>query len=143
VAFTGSKLVDDLQVLGIYTSDGGQATTVAESNPDPLAVGPVYASFREPSLNDLGRVAFTADILVDPTVFVTTQGVFTGADPVADKVLQAGDLYEGVPVTSVVTCSEALNNRGQIVMTVQSEDPNTFEVRTFIVIATPSAMHAD
>ena len=77
-------------------------------------------------------------MLVDPTIFVTTQGVFTGADPVADKVLQAGDLYEGVPVTSVVTCSEALNNRGQIVMTVQSEDPATFEVRTFIVIATPS-----
>lgn len=44
---------------------------------------PVNSSFREPSLDDLGRVAFTADILVDPTVFVTTQGVFTGPDPVA------------------------------------------------------------
>ena len=63
--------------------------------------------------------------------------MFTGPDPVADKVLQAGDRYAGVPVTSVFTCSEALNNLGQIVMTVQSENPATFEVRTFIVKATP------
>jgi hypothetical protein len=48
-----------------------------------------------------------------------------------------------VPVTSVVTCNEALNNRGQIVMTVHSEDPDTFETRTFIVKATPSHMHDD
>jgi hypothetical protein len=61
----------------------------------------------------------------------------TAFRPVADKVLQVGDLYEGVPVTSIVTCSEALNNIGQIVMTVQSQDPETFEVRTFIVKATP------
>jgi hypothetical protein len=131
------------QIFSINTSRGGPVTTVAESNPDPLAEGSVYASFREPSLNDLGRVAFTADILVDPTVFVTTQGVFTGPDPVADKVLQGGDMIEGVPVTSVFTCSEALNNRGKIVMTVQSENPETFEVRTFIVKATPSHVHDD
>jgi hypothetical protein len=74
---------------------------------------------------------------------VTTQGVFTGPDPVADKVLQVGDMIAGVPVTSVVTCSEALNNLGQIVMTVQSENPDTFEVRTFIVKATPSLMRDD
>ena len=47
-----------------------------------------------------------------------------GADPVADKVLKPGDRYAGVPVSSVFTCSEALNNLGQIVMTVQSENPD-------------------
>jgi hypothetical protein len=70
------------------------------------------------------------------------QGVFTGPDPVADRVLQAGQLYAGVPISSVVTCAEALNNRGQIVMTVQSEDPVTFEVRTFVVRATPRLFSA-
>jgi hypothetical protein len=144
VAFQADRFdAQDRQIFSINTSRGGPVTTVAESNPDPLAVGPVYSSFQEPSLNDLGRVVFTADILVDPAVFVTTQGVFTGPDPTADKVLQVGDLYEGVPVTSVVTCNEALNNRGQIVMTVHSEDPDTFETRTFIVKATPSHMHDD
>jgi hypothetical protein len=138
VAFVGETF-DDLgqQIFSINTTRGGAVRTVAETNPDPLAEGPVYSSFREPSLNDLGQVAFTADILVDPTIFVTTQGVFTGPDPVDDAVLVAGDRIEGVPVTSVVTCAEALNNLGQIAMTAQSEDPETFEVRTFIVRATP------
>ena len=63
--------------------------------------------------------------------------VFTGPDPRAHKVLQAGDRYEGERVTSVVTCAEALNNRGQIAMTVFSENPDTFEVRTFVVKASP------
>jgi hypothetical protein len=42
-------------------------------------------------------------------------------------------------VTSVTTGSEALNNNGEIVMTVQSENPETFEVRTFIVKARPKS----
>jgi hypothetical protein len=106
-------------------------TTVAQSRPGG------YASFREPSLNDLGAVAFTAEVQPDPNVFITTQGVFTGPDPRAHKVLQAGDRIEGTPVTSVVTCAEALNNREEIVMTVFSENPDTFAVRTFVVKATP------
>jgi hypothetical protein len=132
VAFTGSRFDESSnQIFSINTSRGGAVTTVAESSPGG------YASFREPSLNDLGKVVFTADVQPDPDVFITFQGVFTGPDPVADKVLQAGDLYEGVTVTSVVTCAEALNNLGQIVMTVFSENPETFEVRTFVVKATP------
>jgi hypothetical protein len=132
VAFIGSRFDDDFnQIFSVNTSRGGPVTTVAQTGPGG------YASFREPSLNDLGAVAFTADVQPDPEIFTTVQGVFTGPDPVGDKVLQAGDLYDGVPVTSVVSCSEALNNRGQIVMTVHSENPETFEVRSFVVRATP------
>ena len=40
------------------------------------------------------------------------------------------------------TCAEALNDLGQIVMTVQSENPDTFELRTFIVKATPRLLRA-
>ncbi len=138
MAFTASRFDENFnQIFSVNTSRGGPVTTVAESSPGG------YSSFREPSLNDLGRVAFTADVQPDPNVFLTIQGVFTGPDPVADKVLQAGDVYEGVPVTSVVTCAEALNNRGQIVMTVQSENPDTFEVRSFIVRATPRGVRED
>ena len=130
VAFQGSTFVGDEQVLGIFTGRGGPITTVADST------GP-YASFREPSLNDLGDVAFTADLDEFGSDGRQIQGVFTGPNPKRDKVLQAGDRYEGVRITSIVSCSEALNNLGQIVMTVQSENPDTFEVRTFIVKATP------
>jgi hypothetical protein len=76
------------QFFSINTSDGGSVMTVAETSPGG------YASFREPSLNDLGGVAFTADVQPDPNVFITTQGVFTGPDPRVHKVLQAGDRYE-------------------------------------------------
>jgi hypothetical protein len=132
VAFTGSRFdKKGNQIHSINTSRDGEVTTVAESRRGG------YAFFSEPSLNDLGTVAFTADVQPDPRVFTTVQGVFTGGDPARDKVLQAGDLYEGVPVTSVRTCAEGLNNLGQIVMIVQSENPETFEVRTFVVKATP------
>jgi hypothetical protein len=132
VAFTANRFDEDFnQIFSIATSRGGAVTTVAESSPGG------YASFREPSLNDVNRVAFTADVQPDPDVFVTFQGVFTGPSPARDKVLQAGDIYEGVPITSIVSCAEALNNLGQIVMTVQSENPDTFEVRSFVVRATP------
>jgi hypothetical protein len=129
VAFLGSRFDGDVQVLGVFTGRGGPITTVADST------GP-YSSFREPSLNDLGQVAFTADL----DEFVggrQVQGVFTGPNPRAHRVLTTTQRYEGVPVTSVVSCAEALNNRGQIAMIVQSEDPDTFEVRTFVVKATP------
>jgi hypothetical protein len=136
VAFTADRFdLNSTQIFSVNTSRGGAVTTVAESSPGG------YASFREPSLNDLGAIVFTADVQPDPEVFVTFQGVFTGRNPVADKVLQVGDLHEGVPVTSVVTCAEALNNLGQIVMTVFSENPETFELRTFVVKATPRVFH--
>jgi hypothetical protein len=82
-------------------------------------------------------VVFTADLDEFGQNGLPIQGVFTGPDPKRDKVLQAGDRYDGARVTSVNTCAEGLNNLGQIVMTVHSEDPDTFEVRTFIVKATP------
>jgi hypothetical protein len=136
VAFLADRFDEDFnQISSVNTSRGGAVTTVAESRPGG------YASFREPSLNDLGAVVFTADVQPDPDVFITFQGVFTGPDPVRDKVLQVGDVYEGVPVTSVVTCAEALNSLGQIVMTVFSENPETFELRTFVVRASPRFGH--
>ncbi len=136
VAFTGFKFVGDTQVQGVFTSRGGPVTTVADSTGR-------YSSFGEPSLNDLGRVVFTANLdEVGPNGF-QIGGVFTGSNPVTDKVLKTGDTYEGVPVSSVFTCSEGLNNLGQIVMTVQSENPDTFELRTFIVKATPRLLDND
>ena len=63
------------QVQGVFTSRGGPVTTVADST------GPVLL-VREPSLNDLGQVVFTADLdEFGPNGF-PLQGVFTGPDPV-------------------------------------------------------------
>jgi len=130
VAFTGFTFVGDTQLQGVFTSRGGAMTTVADNTGR-------YSSFGEPSLNDLNNIAFTATLDEFMPNGFQTQGVYTGSNPVRDKVLQSGDTYQGVPVSSVFTCSEGLNNLGQIVMTVQSENPDTFETRTFIVKATP------
>jgi hypothetical protein len=132
VAFTAERIdKKGNQIFSVNTIRDGDLVQVAESRRGG------FQSFREPSLNDLGMVAFTADVQPDPRIFTTIQGVFTGGDPVRDKVLQAGDVYEGRVVSSVVTCAEALNNAGQIVMTVFTEDPETFETRALIVKATP------
>ena len=132
VAFVGSRFDENFnQISSINISDGRSATTVAESS-----LGG-YATFDEPSLNDVGGVVFTAQVQRNPNEFVVTQGVFTGPDPRAHKVLQAGERYEGERITSVVTCAEALNNRGEIAMTVFSQNPETFEGRAFVVRASP------
>ena len=132
VAFVGSPFDENFnQISSINISDGQSVTTVAQSSPGG------YATFGEPSLNDIGGVVFTAQVQRNPNEFVVIQGVFTGPDPRADKVLQAGDRYEGERITSVVTCAEALNNRGEIAMTVFSQNPETFEVRGFVVRASP------
>lgn len=133
VAFLGFR--DDAS-QGVFTSREGRVTTVADSN------GP-YSSFQEPSLNDLGGVVFTADLDELSPEGRSIQGVFTGPHPRTDEVLRSGDLYEGVRVSSVFTCRESLNNRGQIVMMVQSGNPETFEVRTFVVKATPRTLRDD
>ncbi len=132
VAFIGSRFDENFNQISSISISGGQSvTTVAESSPGE------YATFAEPSLNDVGGVVFTAQVQRNPNDFIVTQGVFTGPDPPVHKVLQAGDRYEGERITNLFTCAEALNNRGQIAMTVFSQNPETFEVRAFVVRASP------
>ena len=83
VAFTGFRFDGDTQVQGVFTSRGGPVTTVARTT------GP-YSFFGEPSLNDLGQVVFTADLDEFGPNGLPVQGVFTGANPAADKGAAAG-----------------------------------------------------
>jgi hypothetical protein len=67
-----------------------------------------------PLLNDAGLLVFTA------TLDGGGRGVFTGADPVADKVLATGDPLAG----SVVVQAAAMdvNNAGEIVVFAELAD---------------------
>lgn len=78
-----------------------------------------YSSFgfRGPSLNDLGQVAFQADL----DDFLSS-GVFTGPDAVADAVIRTGDKIRGKTVQSVSACREMLNARGQVAARVTFDD---------------------
>jgi hypothetical protein len=75
--------------------------------------------FYAPAINNRGQVAFRG-ILPD---FVT-DGVFTGPDPKKDAVITSRDRLDGARIisTSFSVCSEALNNAGEVVFTVDLED---------------------
>jgi len=142
VAFQAFKTVAGEQVIGIFTSRGGPVTTVAD-NSGRFGPAKSFSSFGEPSLNDIGLVAFTADTntFCSPEDFLPEQGAFIGGDPDEDKVLSTCDTYEGKPITGISMCNEGLNNLGEIVMLVSSQvfDPETFTfpTKTWIVKATP------
>ena len=66
------------------------------------------------AINNNDSVAFTA------TLNGGESGIFTGADPVADKVIATGDSLEGSTVTSwSLSGSAILNNLGQIAFYVK------------------------
>ncbi len=103
---------------GIFTSSDGQLTKIVDST------GP-FKQFNFPSLpnstlsiNDSGRVAFGAELTAGGT------GIFTGSDPVADKVIGTGDLLDGSTVTNLILSSKALNNSDQVVFVATLTDAN-------------------
>ncbi|MEH2006669.1 DUF7453 family protein [Nostoc sp.] len=89
---------------GIFTGNGKTITTVADTS------GP-FSSFGGHAINDNNQVAFGA-ILPNGAVNVYEDGIFTGSDPIADKVIAIGDSLLGGTVTNLLF--EDLNNSGQI-----------------------------
>jgi hypothetical protein len=88
---------------GVFVGSGGPIMTIADSG------GP-FSDFRNVSINDLGQVAFDAS--TDPGSNV--DGIFVGADPVADRVINRGDLLFGSVVQDLRISPQAINNSGQI-----------------------------
>ncbi len=62
----------------------------------------------EPAINNLGMVAFVA------TLDTGGRGIFTGADPVADKVIRVGDALDGSTVSILRFFIHGLNDGGQL-----------------------------
>ena len=77
----------------------------------------LYRTMGNTSFNKKGTVAFWA--LLDNGI----RGIFTGPDPVADKVIATGDLLFGLPVTDVnFPQGIGLNNRGQVAFIAELND---------------------
>ena len=131
----------------IFTSNGDQFTSIVETNASALAVnekGDIVLSsgdairafdrasgtlrtiadttnsslkaFSNPAINNNNNVAFTA------TLNSGEKGIFTGADPVADKVIAVGDSLAGSTVTNVNFLRSGFNNNGQIAFSAQLAD---------------------
>jgi len=107
----------------VFRTNGATVETVADSS------GP-FASFSQTvSINDAGTVLFAA------TLDNGLRGLFTGPNPVSDKVIATGDSLFGSTVLSLQSplssssflplplfLSEGLNDRGQIAFAVELTD---------------------
>jgi len=92
-------------VDGIFTGDGETITAIADTSG-------LFSQLFRPAINDNNEVVFGA-ILDGGSENGLAYGIFTGADPVADKVIGVGDSLLGGTVTNVFL-SGSLNNSGQI-----------------------------
>jgi hypothetical protein len=91
---------------GVIKAQDGTFSTIAETN------GP-YVRFSKVALNNKGEVAFQADI-PGPTPDNALTGIFTGPDPVANKVLAVGDPLFSSTVTQLSLWRDGLNDAGRI-----------------------------
>ncbi|MFO0948717.1 MAG: hypothetical protein U1D30_22800 [Planctomycetota bacterium] len=67
-----------------------------------------FRSFGSVAINNKGDYAFAA--LLDSGI----SGIFTGTDPVLDKVIGIGDALDGSTVTHIAFQGSGFNDRGQI-----------------------------
>jgi hypothetical protein len=126
VALSGPQqsfaLVQDVQVnntgtvafVAVLHELGDSVSAILIGNPgSPMTVADSYGPFHsfEPAmgLNNNGEVAFEADLDGGGS------GIFTGPDPVADKVIQIGDFLFGSSVSNLIFCKHGLNDEGDIV----------------------------
>lgn len=89
----------------IAVSKGGTTTYIGNGGP--------FTSFSAPAINNAGTVAFEA--ILSGGSF----GIFTGSDPVADKVIAAGDPLLGSTVTNLFFSKNGLNNKNQVAFYAQ------------------------
>jgi len=103
---------------GIFTSNGGSFTTIADTSG-------AFSSFSETlvrgkgngvAINNNGTVAFGAKL--DTGEY----GIFTGSDPIADKIIAVGDSLFGSTVTSLDFSTKGFNDAGQVAFLAQLAD---------------------
>ena len=93
---------------GIFTGNGGAVTTIVDDSGVFGMLGPT-------TINNEGSVVFGASL--DTREY----GIFTGADPINDKVIAIGDPLFGSTVTRL-NFSNGLNNSGQIAFLAELAD---------------------
>jgi hypothetical protein len=127
-AFQTSFFDQEQFVTAIVTDDGATQQTIADTTGDFGAFG-----FRPPALNNLGAVAFSADL--DDFV---TEGIFVGPRVVQDRVISTGDKLDGGRVVDLTYSEEGLNDSGQLAFIARIEDPSSpIGTRTAVFRATP------
>jgi hypothetical protein len=109
---------DPNQVEGIFRSDDGVLTTLVDSR------GLFGSFFDYVAIDNRGTVAFEA--CVGGNVVC---GIFTGSDPVKDKIIDTSDLLFGSELNQISFFRDGLNNSGQIVFRATFTDGTSAIVR--------------
>jgi hypothetical protein len=91
---------------GIVKADGGRFSTIADNTG-------AYERFSTVALNNTGKVVFQA-YLRGATPDRPETGIYTGADPVANKVIAVGDPLFDSTVAQLALWRDGLNDAGQI-----------------------------
>jgi len=94
--------------LGIYTARNGSLTTIATNDNFPF--------FYSVAINDRDTVVFLAEISGSIGGGI---GLFTGSDPITDKVIAMGDEFFGSTIRYLSFNREGLNNSDQIAFYAQ------------------------
>lgn len=107
--------------FGLFTGNGGLLTTIADTS------GP-FSSFSSSTSGSFAIGASGLAINNEGTlVFLASlddggSGIFTGSDPVANKVIAVGDSLLGSTVTSLRLSSDGLNNSGELAFSATLAD---------------------
>lgn len=105
--------------FGVFTEANGTVSPIALSG----LSGVEYSGFGlTAAINDADEVAFLASVIDSGNGLYNFNGIFTGASPINDKVIQAGDSLFGATVLDVGFSSFGLNNNGQIAFWAQLDD---------------------
>ena len=100
--------------FGVFTETGGVVSTIALTGLSGGEYGGI--GYDAVSLNNSDEVAFLASVIG------SGNGIFTGANPTTDKVIQAGDILFGATVLDVGFSSFGLNDSGAIAFWAQLDD---------------------
>jgi hypothetical protein len=90
---------------GVFTARDGSLTTIATTNN-------TFLDFYNLAINDRGTVVFSAEI-------GGGAGIFTGSDPITDKVIAVGDEFFGSTISYLSYYREGLNDSDQIAFYAQ------------------------
>jgi hypothetical protein len=93
----------------------------------------IYQNIGNVEINNADQIAFYAERLTG------AQGIYTGPDPVANRVIQGGDAIFGTTLSTVTFFGGGLNDSGQVAFFARlvNATPQSGGWNEVVVLATP------
>ena len=120
-------VLSDCGVPPLFTARGGSINVLLTGSEDPI-----FAHLASGyGLNNRGRTAF----VTGPGGPSPEAGLFTGNDPLSNKVVRTGDVVFGLTVADIRMGHRSINDAGQITLLLQVGGGDT--ATSHVVLATP------